>query len=127
MSPEITALATQIQSVLPALCEQIRPETGLPFHGKFDPVFITFPNPHAKLYSSNIHLIIQGDGGEGETRFLDVKVESPSGKSSASIGYMAVGNKHEILKVLEAQQANPDRIIDQIVQSARALQEADKA
>lgn len=113
---------------LPRLIQQVKPDVSVPARGEFPPVKITIVNPERTLFAGKIHLIVRGGfETEANLRFFDVKVETPSGHGSASIGYPFIGTKTEILRALEGQLENPEIILDAIRQTARTLRTTNKA
>jgi hypothetical protein len=126
-TPVSQPLHRAVQGTLPSLIQQIRPERTVPSQGTFQPVFTILKNPDERLFAGRIHFIVRSDFDEPELRYFDIRVETPSGKSHASVGYPFIGTKAEVLRALEAQLADPSVLVETIRQGARILQEADKA
>lgn len=126
-SPLSHPLPRAVQAMLPRLIQLMRPEMTVPSQGTFHPVFCVLKNPDPVLFAGKIHFIVRGDFEDSDLRYFDIRVESPSGKSYASVGYPFIGTKAEIIRALEGQLADPSLLVDTIRQASRALQDADKA
>lgn len=122
------SLENALQCGLNTLLAQVRAPQKLPETGPFQPIQVTLPETHQPPKTGPIHLILRaGYDDDSDWRFLDVRVESPSGYSAASPDYPLMGRQPDILRALESQKERPEHLLHSIYQAIRLLQQAGKA